>query len=81
MKIRRCILYDRKNRTNSYDFLQITRVYALLLSVSFKPIFVVVAFVIDMLALSAIHHRRVCILFYFYLDLYLVHNEKGNDRI
>ena len=76
-----CTLYDCKSQTNSYNFLRIKRVDALLLSVSFKPIFVDVAVVIDMLALSAIHHRRVCILFYFYLDLYLVHNEKGNDRI
>ena len=62
-----CKLYDYKNRTNPYDFLQITQVHALLLSVSMKPIFVDVAGVIDMLALSAIHHRRVCML-YFHLD-------------
>ena len=35
-----CTLYDRKNRTNSYDFLRIKRVDALLLSVSFKPAFI-----------------------------------------
>ena len=36
-------LYDRKNQTNSYDFLQIKRVHALLLSVFLKPNFVVIA--------------------------------------
>ena len=35
----RCTLYDRKNRTNSYDFLQIKGVHTLLQSVSLKPIF------------------------------------------
>ena len=39
----RCTLYGRKNRTNSYDFLRITRVNALLLSVYFKPVFVDIA--------------------------------------
>ena len=43
--------YDRKNQTNSYDFLRITRVHALLLSVSFKPIFVDFTLLIDMLSL------------------------------
>ena len=33
-------LYDCKNQTKSYDFLQTARVHALLLSISFKPIFV-----------------------------------------
>ena len=49
----RCTLYDRKIELNSYDFLQIKRVHALLLSVSFnfKPIFVDFNIVIDMLAL------------------------------
>ena len=46
-----CTLYDRKNQTNSYDFLRIKRVHALLLSVSFKPIFVDSTLVIDMLVL------------------------------
>ena len=48
-----CTLYDRKNRTNSYDFLLITRVHALLHSVSFKSTFIDFALVIDILALSA----------------------------
>ena len=38
-----CTLYDCKNQTNSYNFLRIKRVHAFLLSVSFKPIFVVIA--------------------------------------
>jgi hypothetical protein len=42
---------DHKNQTNSYNLLQITRVYALEFFVSFKLIFVVVAYIIDMLAL------------------------------
>ena len=47
-----CTLYDRKNRINSYDFLRITRVHALLFSISFKPIFVVDStLVINMLSL------------------------------
>ena len=33
-------LYDCKNQTKSYDFLRTARVHALLLSISFKPIFV-----------------------------------------
>ena len=32
-------LYDRKNQTNSYDFLRINRVHALLLFISSKPLF------------------------------------------
>ena len=52
-----CTLYDRKIRSNLYNFLQITRVHALLLSVSFKPIFVDFTSVIGMLALSAVCHR------------------------
>ena len=48
-----CTLYDRKNRTNSYNFLLITRVHALLHSVSFKSTFIDFALVIDILALSA----------------------------
>ena len=44
-----CTLYDHENRNNSYDFLLITRVHALLLSVSFKPTFIDFALVIDML--------------------------------
>ena len=43
-----------KNQTISYEFLQIKRVHALFLSVSFKPISVDFAFVFDMLALSAV---------------------------
>ena len=43
-----CTLYDRKNRTNSYDFLRIKQVHAVDLSDSFKPMFVVIAFIIDM---------------------------------
>ena len=63
-----CTLYDHKNRTNSYNFLQIIQVDALLLFVSFKPICVEFTHVIDMLALSAIHgrHRR-----YFYKKTYV----------
>ena len=49
-----CTLYDRKNRTNSYDFLRITRVHALLLSVSLKPAYIYFTPVIDMLALSVV---------------------------
>ena len=49
-----CTLYDCKNRTNSYDFLRITWVYALSLSASFKPIYVVFAILFDMPALSAV---------------------------
>ena len=40
-----------KNQTNSYDFLRIKRVRALLLSVSFKPIFIDFTLLIDMLPL------------------------------
>ena len=54
-----CTLYDRKIKLNSYNFLRITQVHALFLSVSFKPIFVDFTLVIDMLALSAVCHRRV----------------------
>ena len=46
-----CTLYDRKNQTNQYDFLRIKRVHALDSSVSFKPAFVDLTLVIDMLAL------------------------------
>ena len=46
-----CTLYDRKNRTNPYDFLQIKRVHALLISVSLKPNFVDFTLVIDLLFL------------------------------
>ena len=59
-----CTLYDCKNQTNSYDFLRTELVHALLLSVSFKPTFVVVDSINDMLALlqfSYCHRRtRVC---------------------
>ena len=54
------------NQTNLYNFLQITRVHALLLSVSFKPIFVVIAFINDMLVLSAVfycHRQKYVLLF------------------
>ena len=44
-----CTLYDRKNQTNAYDFLQITQVHALLLSVSFKPILVYFSIVLHIL--------------------------------
>ena len=46
-----CTLYGCKNQTNAYNFLRIERVYALLLSVSFKPTFVYFAIVVHMLAL------------------------------
>ena len=62
-----CTLYDHKNQTNSYDFLRIKRVHALLLSVSFTPIFVDFTPVISMLALSAVCHRRVCVCCVFVL--------------
>ena len=52
-----CTSYDHKNQINSYDFLRIIRVDALLLSVSFKPIFVDFTLVIDMLlTIYAISH-------------------------
>ena len=66
----RCTLYDRKIELNSYDFLQIKRVHALLLSVSFnfKPIFVDFNIVIDMLALLQFSIAIVvCELFVGYL--------------
>ena len=61
-----CTLYDDKNRTNSYDFLRITRVHTLFLSVSFKPSFVDIALVIDMLALSAVFIAMVVQLIFYY---------------
>ena len=67
-----CTLYDRKKWTNSYDFLRIKRVHALVSSVSFKPTFVDFTLVIDMLALLQFSYcHGQCfyfILFYFYLD-------------
>ena len=66
-KIRRCTSYNRKNWNNSYDFLQITRVHALLHSVYFKPTFVDYTSVIGMLALSAVCHHRVCVCCVFVL--------------
>jgi hypothetical protein len=59
-------LYDRENRTNSYDFLQIKRVHALLLSVSFKPIFVDFTLVIDMLALLQFSYAMVSAFIFYY---------------
>ena len=62
-----CTLHDRKIWSNSYDFLRITRVYALFLSVSFKPIFVVIAFINNMLVLSAVfycHRQKYVLLFW-----------------
>ena len=44
-----CTLYDRKNRTNSYDFLRIKQVHAVDSSVFSQPIFAVIAFIIDMI--------------------------------
>ena len=70
-----CTSYDHKNQINSYDFLRIIRVDALLLSVSFKPNFVDFTLVIDMLALSAIHHRRVCIIVLQFIQT--VHTRRG----
>ena len=46
-----CTLYDRKNLTNSYNFLIIKRVNALDSSVSSKPIFIDFTLLIDMLPL------------------------------
>ena len=61
-----CTSYHSKKPTNSYNFLRITRVHALLLPISFKPIFVDFALVSDVLSLSFdFRHRRVCIIFYF----------------
>ena len=44
-------LYDRKNQTNSYNFLRIKRVHAMDSSVSFKITSVDFDFLIDMLVL------------------------------
>ena len=66
MKIRRCTLYDRKNQTNSYDFLQIKRVHALDSSVSFKPTFVYFTIVFHMLALLAVLITMVVRLIFYY---------------
>ena len=46
-----CTLYDHKISTTETSCMMLAVYYALLLSVSFKPIFVDLAFVIDMLAL------------------------------
>ena len=54
----RCTLYDCKNQTNSYNFLQITRVHALLLSVAFKLIFDDFTLVINMYHHHFHHHCR-----------------------
>ena len=61
-----CTSYDHKNRTNSYDFLRITRVNALLLSVSFKPIFVDFTLVIDMLLANSCHSIVLFMFRFFY---------------
>ena len=45
-----CTSYDRKNRTNSYNFLRIKRVHVLDSSVSFKPTSVDFAIVLHMLS-------------------------------
>ena len=45
-----CTLYDRKNQTNSYNFLRIKRVHALDSSVSFKPTSVDFTIVLHMLS-------------------------------
>ena len=45
-----CTLYDRKNYTNSYNFLQIKQVHALDSSVSFKPTSVDFTIVLHMLS-------------------------------
>ena len=54
-KILHCTLHDRKNETNSCDFLRIKQVHALLLFVSSKPIFDDFTLVIDMY-----HHHHRC---------------------
>ena len=59
-----CTLYDRKNRTNSYDFLRIIRVHAFDSSVSFKPIFVDFTLVVDMLSLLQFSMPWSCDLFF-----------------
>ena len=68
-----CTLYDRKNQTNSYNFLRIKQVHALDSSVSFKPTLVDIALLIDMLALSAVfilpsscRHKKKYQATYFY---------------
>ena len=70
-----CTLYDRKNLTNSYDFLRIIRVHALLLSVSFKPIFVDFTLLIDMLALLQFCMPWSVLLFFLFSTRYK-HSEK-----
>ena len=59
-------LYDCKNQTKSYDFLQTARVHALLLSISFKPIFVDFTLLIDMLALLQFSFATVSAFIFFY---------------
>ena len=61
-----CTLYDRKNWTNLYNFLRIIRVHALLLSISFKPIFVDFTLLIDMLALLQFSFATVSAFIFFY---------------
>jgi hypothetical protein len=62
-----CTLYDRKNRTNSYDFLRIKRVNTLFLSVSFKPIFVDFTLLIYMLPLLQFSIAMVVRLIFYIL--------------
>ena len=61
-----CTLYDRKNLSNPYNLLRITRVNALLLSVSFKPIFVDFTLVIDMLLANSCHSIVLFMFRFFY---------------
>jgi len=61
-----CTSYDHKNWTNSYDFLRIIRVDALLLSVSFKPTFVDFTIVLHMLVLLQFSLPLSCDKFFIY---------------
>ena len=55
-------LYDRKNQTNSYDFLWITWVHALNSFVSFKPNFVDFTLVFDI--------QLICLAYFlFYVNM------------
>ena len=65
-----CTLYDRKNQTNSYNFLRIKRVHALDSSVSFKPTFVDIALLIDMLALLQFSYCHRCVCVFIFLECF-----------
>ena len=73
-------LYDRKNRTNSYDFLRIKRVHALLRSVSFKPIFVDFTPLIDMLLMLQFSIAIVEYVLLFLKKIYLIFLYRSNCK-